>query len=111
MPGRAQRVRHAAREELREPLLEYGQVAPEDVDNHPNGDPKGRDPCKLVERLRKKRVDLHAFRIEPSTDRMWAALKSAYDKASASGKNKWELRTHEASRGATRARHTFCTLR
>ena len=56
----------------------YGQVAPEDVDNHPNGDPKGRDPCKLVERLRKKRVDLHAFRIEPSTDRMWAALKSAY---------------------------------
>jgi len=82
------------------------------VDNHPNGDPKGRDPCQVAVQLRRKKVDLHAFRIEPATDAMWKLIKVAYDKGSHSafGQPKWCLHTHEAPRGEGTATERFVAL-
>ena len=57
-----------------------GTVKPEEVDNHPDGDPRGRDPRDLVRTLRRKGVDLHFFGVEcRRTATMVAQLARAYD--------------------------------
>jgi Mg-chelatase subunit ChlD len=73
-----------------------GTVRPDEFDNHPGGDPLGRDPRKIMRLLRQKRVDVHFFRIDASTDRMVQQLAQAYNAVGAHGMT-WKLNQHDIS--------------
>ena len=53
---------------------------PKVSDNHKGGDKEGLDPRKLVRKLRSKRIQMHFFRINSSTDKMIRVLRPSYDR-------------------------------
>merc|ERR1719193_761601 len=62
-------------------------------DDHPDGDVNKRDPCNIVEKMRKKDLNLHFFKINASTDVMLEKLKKAYDRGF--GRTAYKLHQHK----------------